>query len=49
MGARDGASGFNAEKFRKLVAMFDSPFAEEADNAFRQAFDELKKSRDPVL
>jgi hypothetical protein len=38
-------SGFDAEKFQKLVAMFDTPYAEEAVTAFRAAMAQLKKDR----
>lgn len=43
--ATANGSGFNAEKFRKLVAMFDSPFSDEAATAFRLALAELKKDQ----
>jgi hypothetical protein len=38
-----GGSGYDADKFEKLVAMFESPSAPEASNAFRLAVLELKK------
>jgi hypothetical protein len=37
--------GFNAEKFRKLVARFDDTNPNEAENAFRLALDELKRNQ----
>ena len=37
-------SGFDAELFRKIVAMFDAEI-EVADTAFRQAFAQLKKNQ----
>lgn len=38
-------SGFNEEQFRKLVAMFDSPYRNEAIVAFNKALDELAKDQ----
>jgi hypothetical protein len=38
-----GASGYDADKFQKLVAMFESPEPPEATNAFRLAVLDLKK------
>jgi hypothetical protein len=37
--------GFDADKFRKLVTVFDSDYIEEANTAFRLAFDQLKRSQ----
>ena len=45
MTAKNGGSGFDADKFRKLVAMFDSDYTEEAVTAFRLAVAELKKKQ----
>jgi hypothetical protein len=45
MAAKNGGSGFDADKFRKLVAMFDSNYVEEAVTAFRLAVAELKKKQ----
>jgi len=45
MAVNGGSSGFNADKFRKLVAMFDSNYIEEAVTAFRLAVAELKKEQ----
>jgi hypothetical protein len=45
MTAKASKSGFDADKFRKLVAMFDSDFTEEASTAFRLALGELKKNQ----
>jgi hypothetical protein len=45
MTAKNGGSGFDADKFRKLVRMFDSPYTEEAVTAFRLAVAELKKKQ----
>ena len=45
MAAKNGGSGFDAGKFRKVVAMFDSDYTEEAVTAFRLAVAELKKSQ----
>lgn len=45
MTAKGSKSGFDAEKFRKLVAMFDSDYTEEASTAFRLALGELKKNQ----
>jgi hypothetical protein len=43
--AAQGGSGFDAARFRKLVAMFDSPYSEEAATAFKLALAELKKKQ----
>ncbi len=42
--AADGG-GFDTEKFRKIVAMFDSPYDEEKKTAFILALDLLKKNQ----
>lgn len=41
--AADGG-GFDAEKFRKIVAMFDSPYDEERKTAFILALELLRKN-----
>jgi hypothetical protein len=45
MAAKNGGSGFDADKFRKLFRMFDSNYIEEAVTAFRLAVAELKKKQ----